>query len=53
MKVELKDIHKTFGAVHANVGMGVGGVPMMENPPLDTVSRVSKALALIGKIDGL
>lgn len=39
--------------VHANVGMGVGGVPMMESPPPDSVSRVSKALAQIGKIDGL
>jgi len=39
--------------IHVNVGMGVGGVPMMESPPLDTVSRVSKALAQIGKIDGL
>jgi dimethylamine--corrinoid protein Co-methyltransferase len=39
--------------VHVNVGMGVGGVPMMESLPLDTVSRVSKALAKIGKIDGL
>jgi dimethylamine--corrinoid protein Co-methyltransferase len=39
--------------VHANVGMGVGGVPMMESPPPDSVSRVSKALVQIGKIDGL
>lgn len=39
--------------VHANVGMGVGGVPMLEQPPIDSVSRVSKALALLGKIDGL
>ena len=39
--------------VHVNVGMGVGGVPMMEGPPLDSVTRVSKALAQIGKIDGL
>ncbi len=39
--------------VHVNVGMGVGGVPMMEGPPVDSVTRVSKALAQIGKIDGL
>jgi dimethylamine--corrinoid protein Co-methyltransferase len=39
--------------VHVNVGMGVGGVPMMESPPPDSVTRVSKALAQIGKIDGL
>jgi len=39
--------------VHANVGMGVCGVPMMEQPPIDSVSRVSKALVEIGKADGL
>lgn len=39
--------------VHVNVGMGVGGVPMMEGPPVDSVTRVSKALVQIGKIDGL
>lgn len=39
--------------VHVNVGMGVGGVPMMESPPVDSVMRVSKALVQIGKIDGL
>ena len=39
--------------VHANVGMGVGGVPMQEIPAPDAVSRVSKAMAEIGKIDGL
>jgi len=39
--------------VQANVGMGVGGVPMMEAPPVDMVTRVSKALAQIGKLDGL
>jgi dimethylamine--corrinoid protein Co-methyltransferase len=39
--------------VHANVGMGMAGVPMMEAPPIDSVTRVSKSLALIGKLDGL
>ncbi|SHF53511.1 dimethylamine:corrinoid methyltransferase [Desulfacinum infernum DSM 9756] len=39
--------------VHANVGMGVCGVPMMEQPPIDAVTRVSKALVQIGKADGL
>lgn len=39
--------------VHANVGMGVGGVPMMEQTPIDSVTRVSKALVQIGKADGL
>jgi dimethylamine--corrinoid protein Co-methyltransferase len=39
--------------VHANVGMGVGGVPMQMTPPIDCVSRVSTAMAEIGKLDGL
>ncbi len=39
--------------VHANVGMGVGGVPMSEIPSPDAVSRVSKAMAEIGRLDGL
>jgi len=39
--------------VHVNVGMGVGGVPMMEAPPIDSVTRASKSLVMIGKADGL
>lgn len=39
--------------VHANVGMGVGGIPMQITPPIDCVSRASTALAEIGKLDGL
>jgi len=39
--------------VHVNVGMGVCGIPMMEQPPIDSVTRVSKALVQIGKADGL
>jgi dimethylamine--corrinoid protein Co-methyltransferase len=39
--------------VHANVGMGVCGVPMMEQTPIDSVTRVSKTLVQIGKADGL
>ena len=39
--------------VHANVGMGVCGIPMMEQPPIDSVTRVSKALVEIGMADGL
>jgi dimethylamine--corrinoid protein Co-methyltransferase len=39
--------------VHVNVGMGVGGVPMVEAPPIDTVTRASKSLVEIGKADGL
>jgi dimethylamine---corrinoid protein Co-methyltransferase len=39
--------------VHPNVGMGVCGIPMMEQPPIDAVTRVSKALVQIGGADGL
>lgn len=39
--------------VHANVGMGVGGVPIVETPPVDSLSRASVAMAEIGKQDGL
>jgi dimethylamine--corrinoid protein Co-methyltransferase len=39
--------------VHVNVGMGVGGVPMMEAPPIDSVTRASRSLVQIGKADGL
>jgi dimethylamine--corrinoid protein Co-methyltransferase len=39
--------------VHVNVGMGVGGVPMMEAPPIGSVTRASKSLVQIGKADGL
>ncbi len=39
--------------VHANLGMGVGGVPMQITPPIDCVSRASTAFAEIGKLDGL
>ncbi len=39
--------------VYANVGMGVGGVPMVATPPIDSVSRASVAMTEIGKMDGL
>jgi dimethylamine--corrinoid protein Co-methyltransferase len=39
--------------VHMNVGMGVGGVPMTPYPPVDAVSRVSKALVEVTRMDGL
>jgi dimethylamine--corrinoid protein Co-methyltransferase len=39
--------------VHPNVGMGVGGVPLFEVPPIDAVTRAAKSLVLIGKADGL
>jgi len=51
----IKETVKTAGkiAVHVNVGMGVGGIPMCEVIPGDTVSRADKALIEICKIDGL
>jgi dimethylamine--corrinoid protein Co-methyltransferase len=39
--------------VHVNVGMGVGGVPMHTCPPIDAVSRVSRALVDLLHVDGL
>lgn len=39
--------------VHANVGMGVGGIPLSVIPSADAVSRVDKALIEIGGVDGL
>jgi dimethylamine---corrinoid protein Co-methyltransferase len=39
--------------IHANVGNGVGGVPMFETPPIDIVTRASAAMVEIGRVDGL
>jgi dimethylamine--corrinoid protein Co-methyltransferase len=39
--------------IHANMGMGVGGSPIFETPPTDSVSRASKAMVEIAKVDGL
>ncbi len=39
--------------VHANVGMGVGGIPLSIIPAADAVSRVDKALVEIAHVDGL
>lgn len=39
--------------VHANAGMGVGGITTAEIVPVDVVSRVSAAMAEVGKLDGL
>jgi len=39
--------------VHVNAGMGVGGVPMHPYPPIDAVSRASRAFVEILRIDGL
>jgi len=39
--------------IHMNVGMGVGAVPMTPYPPVDAVSRASRALVDILRLDGL
>jgi dimethylamine--corrinoid protein Co-methyltransferase len=35
------------------MGMGVGGVPVADHPPIDIVSRASKAVVEICRLDGL
>jgi dimethylamine--corrinoid protein Co-methyltransferase len=39
--------------IHVNVGMGVGGVPMFETPPIDALTRASVAMVEVAKVDGL
>lgn len=39
--------------VHANVGMGVNGIPMCEILPSDVVSKADKAIVEICRLDGL
>ncbi len=39
--------------VHANSGMGVGGMPMTLLPPITDSTRCAKTLVEIGKADGL
>jgi dimethylamine--corrinoid protein Co-methyltransferase len=39
--------------IHANSGMGVGGMPMTLLPPIGDSTRCAKALVEIGKADGL
>ncbi len=39
--------------VHADMGMGVGGIPVVDQPPVDAVSRASKAMVEITRLDGL
>jgi dimethylamine--corrinoid protein Co-methyltransferase len=39
--------------VHANMGMGVGAVPVTDYPPVDVVSRASKAMVELCHLDGL
>jgi dimethylamine--corrinoid protein Co-methyltransferase len=39
--------------IHVNMGMGVGGVTVNDHPPIDVVSRASKAMVEICRLDGL
>lgn len=39
--------------VHANMGMGVGAVPVADCPPVDVLSRCSKAMVELCDLDGL
>jgi dimethylamine--corrinoid protein Co-methyltransferase len=39
--------------VHANMGMGVGGIPLTPIVPSDAVARASKAVVEITRLDGL
>lgn len=39
--------------VHGNMGMGVGGIPVCEILPTDTVSLASKAMVELTRLDGL
>ena len=39
--------------VHANMGMGVGAVPVADCPPVDVLSRASKAMVELCDLDGL
>ena len=39
--------------IHLNGGMGVGGVPMHSLPPVDAVSRASRACVDLLRLDGL
>jgi dimethylamine--corrinoid protein Co-methyltransferase len=39
--------------IHPNMGMGVGGVTVNDQPPIDIVSRSSAAMVEICRLDGL
>ena len=39
--------------IHPNMGMGVGAVTVTDHPPVDIVSRASKAMVEICRLDGL
>jgi dimethylamine--corrinoid protein Co-methyltransferase len=39
--------------IHPNMGMGVGGVTVNDQPPVDVVSRSSAAMTTLCRLDGL
>jgi len=39
--------------IHPNMGMGVGAVTVNDHPPVDAVSRASKAMVELCRLDGL
>ncbi len=39
--------------IHVNMGMGVGAVTVTDHPPVDMVSRASKAMVELTRLDGL
>lgn len=39
--------------IHANMGMGVGGVTLNDHPPIDITSKASKAMVEVCRLDGL
>lgn len=39
--------------IHVNMGMGVGGIPMYETPPIDAVTRANTAMIEIAGVDGV
>ncbi len=39
--------------LHPNMGMGVGGLPMAEVPPVDAVTKASKAMVELAGVDGI
>lgn len=39
--------------IHPNMGMGVGGLPMAEMPPVDAVTKASRAMVELAEVDGI
>ena len=39
--------------LQVNMGMGVGGTPMFETPPIDAITRADKCMVEIAHVDGI